>query len=458
MSILSRFAAIRVALLALIAALSVAACGSSSGPENDSMPVGNVPGGTVTTGTVGILFTDAPTDEYSAIKLYVVGAILIGEDESQEILFEGSEPIDLLDLTNFSEPIVFGEVKVGTYTKLRLIVDRLELVPMDGGESIYPHLPGNGKIDLLQSEGFNVLPGRTLMMMVDMDANKSIKTTNAGNSGKVNFRPVVKVKIIDGGSLHKLARLEGSVSGTPGDPAGGFVLCDIDSPDYCVDVRTDGTTSVFDDEGLGTDFSTLNDGDMVIVIGRYETDPEIIMMALVLEIGGTAEQIKGSVVSSPTDSSFLLVADDGSDLVIELQPGTKYFDAAGEIGADAIVLGVDIEVEGVKLPKADDADPNVMRAALVFLEAEEDEQVSGIIIEPIDPDDRSFGLRNDTGDSCVVVRPEAAILFVDVDNSEVTMGTFDKLEVDQSVDVFGMMPETGCFDANEVIVNVPSAT
>jgi len=440
-------------LLSILAVFLISACGGGSGSSSDPVTTPPAP----ETGTIGILFTDAPTDEYSAIKLNVVRAVLIGGDNPQQQVFEGSEPIDLLDLTNFSEPIVFGEVQAGTYTKLRLYIDNLELVPHDDGPSVFPRLPANGKIDLLQADGFEVLPGRTLVIEIDMDANKSIKITNAGNSGNVNFRPVVKVRIIDGGLPHKLARLEGSVSGDPDDAAGTFTLCDIDSPDYCVAVATSSSTGIFDDVGLDTSFSTLDDGDMAVVIGRYETDPDIILNAVVLEIGGNAEQVKGNVVSDPVDSQFLLLADDDGDLLVELQAGTKYFDADGEISADAIVVGVDVEVEGVKPPKADPADPDLMRAALIFLEAEEDEQISGVIIDPLVEADRSFGLTTATGDTCVRVDDDADIVLVDEENSEVTMGTFADLAVGQSVDLFGWTAMDFCFDANEVIVEVVPA-
>ena len=446
-------AAARVALLSIIAVLFVSACGSSSG-ESDGPTQAADP----QTGVVGVLFTDAPTDEYSAIRLNVVEARLIGGDDSQQVVFQGSEPIDLLDLENFSEPVVFGEVQAGTYTKLRLYIDNLELVPKDGGDSIFPRLPANGKIDLLHAGGFDVLPGRTLVVEIDMDANKSIKITTAGNSGRVNFRPVVKVKIVDGGLPHKLARLEGSVSGDPDDTAGTFTLCDIDSPDHCVTVATGSATSIFDEDGLGTNFEMLDDGDMVVAIGRYETDPEIVLNAVVVEIGGTAEQVKGNVVSDPADSRFLVITDDDGDLVVELQPGTKFFDADGEINADAIVVGVDVEVEGVRPPQVDPADPELIRAALIFLEAEDDEQISGTIIEPLVAADRSFGLTTDTSDTCVRVNEDADILLVDEANSEVTMGTFADLAVDQAVDLFGTTAADTCFDANEVIVEVVAAT
>jgi hypothetical protein len=203
---------------------------------------------------------------------------------------------------------------------------------------------------------------------------------------------------------------------------------------------------------------------MVVVIGRYITDPSIALNALVLEIGGNAEQVQGNVVSDPAENKFLLVADDASDLVVELQPdgsqpGTRYFNKDGEVGADAIILGVDIEVEGVKPEKADPEDPDLIRAALIFVEEEEDEQISGTIIEPIvEPtvaEVGSFGLTlTGGGDTCVSVNSDADILLVDEANSEVTMGTFADLAVDQSVDLFGQSAADSCFMANEVIVEV----
>ncbi|MDH3305492.1 MAG: DUF4382 domain-containing protein [Gammaproteobacteria bacterium] len=448
------FAFARLSLLAGF--LSIAACGGG-GPTAEA-PAEIPPAATA--GTVGLLFTDKPSDEFSAIRLNVVEAILIGGDEGQQMLFQGSELIDLLNLTNFNEPVIFGEVKSGTYSKLRLVIDDLELVPADGGPSIYPSLPANGKIDLLDQDGFAVLPERTLLIEIDMDANKSIKITGAGNGRKYNFRPVVKVDIMDGGEQGKLARVEGIVKEIFTDPAGSFLLCDIETPDSCMDVTTDMNSSIFDDMGLPTDFTTLMVNDPVVVIGSYNVDSGVVLEAQILEIGGSAEQVKGNVVSNPTDNEFLLFTDDDMDLVVELQTGTKYFDVNGAIGADAIVIGTDVEIEGVKPAKADPADPDFIRAALVFVEADDDEQISGTIIEPLDAVARSFGLTlTEGGDTCVRVNPDADIVFVDEAASEVTMGSIDDLAVGQTVDLFGMTAADECFDANEVIVEViPEST
>jgi len=446
----ARFTQTRLALLALAASLFVASCGSGG----NNSKVSNNP--TAMTGRIALLFTDRPTDEFREIKLNVTEAILIGGNSAsgQQILFRGSEPIDLLDLTNYSEPIIFGEVDAGIYTKLRLVIDDLELVPNDGGPSEFPKLPANGKIDLLDPSGIEILPGRTLIAEIDMEANKAIHIVSAGNSGKYQFRPVVKAKFMDGdlGNLpDKLARLEGTASSV--DPAGTFVLCDVESPDSCIDVSTDGDTGIFGADGAPTGFGTLMNSDPVVVIGSYAVNGGILLNAVVLEIGGNAEQIKGNVVSTPATDQFLVLRVGGEEIVVELQAGTKFYDENGALGAESIVIGADVEVEGVQPTKADPADPDLIRAALVFIEAEEDDQASGTIIDSLDAVMRSFGLtQTGGGDICVRVNDDADILLVDVAASEVTTATFSELAVGQVVDLFGEMND--CFDANEVIVDV----
>ncbi len=517
-------ASARMSLGALAVSFFLAACGGGGGnPAADDGPaVVTPPPSTVSTGTVGLLLTDRPTDEFSAIKLDVVEAILIG-DGGQQTLFRGARQIDLLDLTNFNEPIVFGEVPAGVYDKLRLLIDNLELVPNDGSPSIFPKLPANGKIDMLDPGGIAVFPGRTLLAEIDIEANKAIKITGTGNGRKYQFRPVVKASFLDGGLPEKLARLEGVVAEIPVSPAGSFLLCDPVMAESCITIKTGEGTSLFDADGLATDFAALMEGDEVVVIGSYrhdddddgdsDSDPDsdsdsdsdfdadgdsdgnsdsdadsdsdsdsdmdsdgdtdsdtdsdtdglrvdndIELMAVVVEIGGNAEQVRGSVVAPPADGQFLLLSDGNGEIVVELQDATRFYDSHGKTGPDAVVLGADVEVEGVRPEKADEADPDVIRAAFVFVEDEDDEQLRGTITEPLDPATRSFGLTPEDGmDTCVRVDDDADILFVDAMNAEVTRGEFADLAVDQVVDLFGTTAMDSCFEANEVIVEVVEA-
>lgn len=444
----------RLASLALLPVVFLNACsGGSSDSPTASQPAAPV---TASTGTIGLLFTDKPTEEFSAIKLDVVKAILISGDDTQQLLFDGLEPVDLLELTNFSEPVIFGKVEAGTYTKLRLVIERLELVPKDGGDSIFPALPANGKIDLLDADGFSVLPGRTLLAEVDMDANKSIKATRAGNSGKYNFRPVVKVKFTDDGPLDKLARVDGVVTAIPLEPAGSFTICDIETPESCIDVVTGDGTSIFNDTGMQDDFTLLAIDSLVTVIGRYEVTEDVILNALLVEVGGNAEQVKGKALTAPDNDNFLLLAENDNDLVVELQVGTKFVDAGGEVLADAIDTGSHVEVEGVRPEKANSDDPDVIRAALVFVEPPEDDQVSGTINGAIDGVARTFDLMDaDANIIMVTVANEADILFVNATTAEVTLGNdFSALEVGQAVELFGTDQPDNSFEATEIIVDV----
>lgn len=450
MTFSKRAATVRVHLVALAAALFLSACGGSSG----GAPAVETPA--PTTGTFGLFVTDKPSEIFMAINLDITGAVLIGGDDSQQVLFDvahGADPrrINLLDLTNFNEPIVFGEVAVGTYSKLRLYIDRLELVPNDPNADpiLIDRLPANGKIDLLDQDGFEILPGETLLAEVDIDANKSIKVTGAGNSGKYQFRPVVKVQFSYDGEQDKLARVEGVVS-DPLDPAGSFSLCATEAAENCVDVMTGLQTSFFDDSGLPTDFTGVALASPVVVFGRYQVDPDIFLEAIVVEIGGNSEQVKGNVVSNPVGDAFLLFAEDGSNLTVDLQAGTRYFDASGEIGSDAIVLGADVEVEGV-IPEAE---PGVIRAALVFVEAEDDEQISGRISSEVSG--RTFDLLPADSSTLisVTVLESADILIVDEAAGTVTIGDISSLANGQTVELFGTTPTDGMFDANEVIVIV----
>lgn len=441
----------RIALPALAISFFLNACGGSgsSAPE--------APQPEPTTGAVALLFTDRASDDFSEINLNVLEAILIGGNgvNGQQVLFQGEEPIELLNLSNFSEPIVFGEVEAGIYTKLRLIIDQLELIPVDGGPPQYPPLPANGKIDLLDPSGIEILPGRTLIVEIDMEANKAIHLVGAGRSGRYQFRPVVKADFMDGdlGVLpDKLARVEGTASVISDE---GFELCDIETPSSCIDVATNMDTSIFDSEGLKTDFSTLMPNDTVVVIGNYTVNGSILLNAVILEIGGNAEQVKGNVVSDPAENQFLLQKIDDSSIVVELQDGTRYYDENGALAADAVVLGADVEVEGVR---PEGADPELIRAALVFIEPEDDEQLSGTITEPVNTDETppNFGLTiaDGGGETCVNLQDGADILLVNISESEVTMGEAADLADGQVVDIFGQSVEGDCFSANEVIVDL----
>jgi len=451
----------RVSLVsvALATSLFLAACGGGS--STNEVPAVNDP--QPTTGTVMLLLTDKPTDELSEINVALEGAILIGGEnvDGQQTLFElapGEQPQthNILDLQHFNTPIALAEVQPGIYTKLRLLISDIELVDLEGNTLPNVALPANGKIDLLDPSGIEILPGRTLIILVDVEADKSFMAVGAGKSGHYNFRPVVRAEFMPGDSDEfpadlELARVMGTASNIDYD-ADTFTLCSVETPDHCVDVATDSTTSIFGPTGATAMFDdTLMDMDAVTVIGTYSLDGGILLNAVLLEIGGNAEMVSGEVVSEPDEGQFLLLTnpETEAEIAVQLQDGTIYLDELGQLGPEAVVLGADLDIEGV-------VDADLLRAALVFVSPPDEDQLSGSI-SAIAEDDSNFTLTTDSGDVTVTLAEGAYILLVNVTDSEVTMGTVGDLYVGQIVDVFGTDTSTeteSLFEANEVIVDV----
>jgi len=498
------------------------ACGGGASSEVGTEIAADPPVvATDNTGTVVLLLTDGPTDELSAINLAVTEATLIG-DMGQQVVFSGNKTINLLDLANFDQTIAVGEVAAGSYSKIRLRIENLELVDKTTGAITYPKLPANGKIDLLDQTGFAVYPGRTLVVVIDIDANKSIHIVETG-SGKFNFRPVVKVDIMDGGLPAKLVRMEGIVTEIFEDTAGRFRLCSDEEFTSCVIVNLAEGGSVFDEEGLPTTIDNLMVDDFVVAIGafRHENDDDgdsdsdadsdsdsdsdfdsdgdsdgasdsdadsdsdsdsdtgngsegdsdsdsdavhvdmdLELDAIVIEIGGNAEQIKGVVASEPDENGkFQLIVGEEETVTVVLQDGTKIFGKDGELGSDSIVMGAKIAVEGVRVESDNPDQSDGFFAALIFVDdAVADESLSGKIVEPLDEASSSFNLATDGGDVCVKLLEEAKITLVsqDGDGTISKEGEFSDLAVGQSVEVFGQSGTGGCFQANEVVVDLSS--
>lgn len=425
---------------------SLAACGGSGG-SGDLAP--QDPG----TGKVVILLTDMPTDDFEAVNLDVTEAILIGES-GQHTVFTGNIQINLLDLQNYVQPIALADAPVGTYTKLRLRIENLELVEHDG-TTHNPRLPANGKIDLLDQDGFEVLAGRTLVAEIDIDANRSIHVVQTGNGG-FRVRPVVKVDFMNVGLPDKLARVEGRIDTILDVTAGTFVLCALDNPEMCIDVDLNDDGCVLDVNGQPTTFDVLAPEDIVVVIGQYiRVNDELAIAAAFIE-QGAATQVTGTVNSKPDETGqFIMIDRDGNEITVELQKDcTRIFGPDGEIidGA-ALQIGQGIEVEGVIIPPAEQDDPTLLRAALIIIDGDDDdEQLSGTIAEPVE--DPGFNLSTAGGDVCVVLQESATITLLSADGTEMTPGAFDDLVAGQAADVYGELGIDGCFLANELVVTL----
>lgn len=301
---------IRDELFALVVftalALGLVACGGGGG--------GSAPG-SVSTGGVALLLTDGPTEEFDEINIRLDQVELLGQGPPVTIF--SSQPgmvVDLLKLRGEAQLLNLSEeVPAGQYDKIRLRVASVELVKRAAnGEVLERHfadLPANGKIDLNPRGPFAVTAGGTLLIQLDLDANKAIHIVQTGQSHKYKFRPVVFVDIASQMAAGKLVRLEGVISTLQAD---GFVLCRplaASSEDNwagrCVAVRLFPETVIFDERGDLVGFSHLSLNDPVQVLGRFGVhdrarDEQVFagFDAYVVEIGEFLT-LRGTVLSAP---------------------------------------------------------------------------------------------------------------------------------------------------------------
>jgi hypothetical protein len=206
-------------------AMQLAACGGGGSGDPPSMS----PPAPMQMGSVGILITDGPTDQFSEINATITQISLLGSGAPQ-VIFSGNTTIDLLDLESHSDLFALADdVIPGTFNKIRLTLSGLELVRRDSAgnviERIQPRLPGNGKLDLNPRSSFAVAPGEALLIELDLDMDKSIHIVTTGND-RVQFRPVIFVRILRGDVLGRLTRLFGTVEDID-TAARSFDLCQL---------------------------------------------------------------------------------------------------------------------------------------------------------------------------------------------------------------------------------------
>ena len=499
MPISSNFLTPRPALLGLAAtaALSLTACGGGSSSDDDNGATGGGGAPTLTTGTVAILMTDAPTDEFCHIYADIESIDLLGTSGTPTNVFVGPETVDLLDLRNYSDVFSIATgVPIGSYEKVRMTLSDLTLVQCnDLGEPVseeHPRLPGNGKMDLNPRGMFEVIGGETLVIELDMDMNKSLHVHQTGN-GRWQFRPVIFVTIRPDDS--KLVRVFGEVRNLG---TSTFELCpiepvsstDTDGPntafDECIDVSTDPSTGIFDETGTPVGFSAIANTDLLTAIGFLSLHDDmdgdtrmddLLLNAAVLELGpiDTFERIRGAVVSAPGNNDRFEF--DGAPLDsltgtfdVLLQSGTRIFALGSneELTSAALQPNTEGEVDGVffdvGLPS------EALASSLIVLDQDTTPEVSILDAtiasipaddDPTTPETRRI-LVDTTGlpGQCVKTDAETRYLLIteSATSSETTEITFASLAVTNSVDVYGTTDpvELNCVLADTIQKYVPA--
>lgn len=490
----------RIAALILGVALvsSLISCGGGgSGDSTDTSIQGK--------GTVGILLTDMPADPalFDSINASIVKVELLGSEDNGRVTLYSGEPqtFDLLRLRNEAIPLAFKDnVPAGTYCKIRLILDDLELVLADNtpydstdNDTDHPKLPGNGKLDLVARDCFNVVDGEVLTLQLDIDAGKSIHVV--GNNNGYNFRPVIFVDVVNQDFDSKLVRLSGKITAIDSDRQ-SLLLCDaIPNKDMdnlgCVNVHFGADAAFFDnvtysgaprsidellaDDKLGMELTVVGWAKSWASIDNDDDKPAayyplLHLEALVAELGNFL-QVEGTVAVDADVTGFEMTVSAGgpvitdSTLAVMYQPGGTNINGTRIVSKSGVLLNpldvkepLPVQVDGT-LQLMEGIDP-MLKAALVIIDkgALGVEQVTGVILSVgtntlvLAPDaDTVCGVA--TSQLMVDLTSDVKILTVTITDFGSVIAPGGTLEPGQTVGMNGTCEVTGYQTDNVVIVD-----
>jgi hypothetical protein len=469
--------ALSIAFLGLVFTI-LAGCGYGGNNSADSSTAATG------SGTVALLLTDAPSDIFEEINITVLKAELMS-DNGRVTIFQGEHTFNLLDLTEARIFAVREGVASGSYNKIRLTLkdNGIELVdyndtdnPLDDAV-YYPKLPGNNKLDLNPRGSFNVLAGTTLVIQIDMDANKSIHIVKKGKKDEYNFRPVVFIDIVTDGFTERFVNLHGDIRDI-NTTDHSFKLCNTDIPvqttdelvksgsSGCVLIETDRNTAIFDINGMPTTFSKLVEGEPATVFGHLQYDEysnshidhdrelhDLVLKAALIELGpeSSFQKLNGSAISSvDANNLFTMDVDPGQGLTtplnlnVQIQDGTLLTNREGSnIDINDIVSGKLVSVRGVL-----DVNIDTLFASYIVVDTDGSTQLIGTV--GANPDNScGFTLITATGDYSIYTDSNTnAYLVVNGVSKPVNAG---ELSTGQQADVYGNANVNGCFDAHTII-------
>ncbi len=352
-------------LFGLVFIVALTACGGGGG---DSSSDGT--SAQSSTGTVAVMLTDSPVDDYDHIWIDIARAELLPENGGNPVvIYNPDQPVrfDLLSLRTEDEEdggalLTMADVPVGVYSKIRLEIAENQAsgsaeahvvvgeVVVDGESTFeYFKLP-SGKIDLNFRGGVHVAVGSTIVVSVDIDCEKSIHIS--GNNK--NFRPVVFVNVELVGAFQLCPRVlhgtvESLVLDEDDETVVGFNLA-ISHSNIPVPILLNADTGYIDADGNSIDAQALVVGDEVRVRGRLQEGGVLASMVVV----GDVDLFTGEVTQAVSEDQFELDLDfdqnpDGQTIL--LLPETLILWACDvQLLPDAIQPGMRARIIGKQQP------------------------------------------------------------------------------------------------------------
>ena len=374
----------RMLSVLLVAIMTVlAGCGGGGGSsEGGSSPV------TAQTGSVAIFIKDGPTDEFEKILVKVTEVSLIPVSGTPIVIYENPAGCEV-DLLAYKDEdfllTIKRNVPAGTYSKVRLQVTNIELVPKVGSDiDIEVKLP-SGKIDLNPRSPFTVVPGGTLSVRIDMDANKAIHV-HPSRPGWYIFRPVVFVDIESGFPVHICPKIVHgtieSLTKNPQNQTTGFVMTIGDGRGQLT-VKLTSDTDIFGPNGNFVDPSALVVGQEVRVRGRMDDSGALVASLVII---GDVVDVVGTANGPVTNGLFLFTPFAGEEFdrtqrSVRIVDGKTLVlvDCGTEVGPEAIQAGMVAQVFG-KIVREGQVD--VISAVAVILRTKEIKGIISAVAEP----------------------------------------------------------------------------
>ncbi|MGH9379162.1 MAG: DUF4382 domain-containing protein [Thermoanaerobaculia bacterium] len=151
-------------VLGVALTLALAPLLSCSDSDSPSAPSGTM---------LRIELTDAPTDELSAVNVYISGLTIKPTTGPVERITNDVGLLDLLTLQDTTELLVAAEVESGDYEFIMVELDEAASSVVDAatGEELSLQIPSQ-EIKVLG--GFTVEPDLTTTVLLDFDADRSL--------------------------------------------------------------------------------------------------------------------------------------------------------------------------------------------------------------------------------------------------------------------------------------------
>jgi len=367
------------------------------------------------TGTVAVFVKDGPTDQFEHIWVTITQVELLPVSGSPVVIYDNPSGcrIDILDYRDEDFLLkIHRSVPAGQYSKIRLRVTNIELVPTAAsaiGSDIEVKLP-SGKIDLNPRDPFTVASGGTLSIRLDIDANKAFHV----HPSKANwyiFRPVVFVDIETGYPAAICPKL---VHGTitelveSGGQTTGFYM-DIENSRGTLEVKLNTGAEIFLADGEFGDASDLTVGQEVRVRGRMDSSGALVASLVII---GDVVDVLGDVTSAVASNVFTFTTFTGEELIgnynVRIDPAKTLIlmNCGTEVGPEAIQAGMVARVFGKGAGSE-------IRAVVVILRAKE---VKGEITAAANVSGgRQLTVLQDGGATANVLVPSAVPVYIEGD-------------------------------------------